>query len=464
MKTKLSLDELFVKGQELADSIWNGEYYFPGILAICVLGLLTGENLIFMFVLVLVTTLFLLFSDDLMTVICPVFCVLLLSTKYYRDYTVLLPYVWLAAIPILYGLLFNLIYYRRPFKRGNMLYGYIGVSIALILGGVGVISADNYFAPVSLYYMLCLGVGMALLYLLCISRLQNERSYNRPVRLAVILYCVGIVAATVIYAFYIANFQKFLSRGSVLFYKPRNFVATVLLISLPTACIFVKNSYKHIGGVAYMYLALLLSGSRSALLFGTMLTLVCAAYIYFVFKRKSRKQYNWKLVLGIALVALAAAFVIPDLYASRLTEEGALISGDETRVKFIWLGIADFLSNPFNGVGIGNFKNIGIFPGIIPGSIVFYHNFVLQIMASMGFVGIAAYSYVFYKRFLMIWNMRMTNVLVFGISYAGVLMMSLTNPGIFCPFPEAAILVIMFAVIEKEYIDRQMKELESIFN
>ena len=35
------------------------------------------------------------------------------------------------------------------------------------------------------------------------------------------------------------------------------------------------------------------------------------------------------------------------------------------------------------------------------------------------------------------------------LSYLGMLMVSMTNPGMFCPFPNAAMLVMGFAMVEE---------------
>ena len=82
---------------------------------------------------------------------------------------------------------------------------------------------------------------------------------------------------------------------------------------------------------------------------------------------------------------------------------------------------------------------------------MFYHNAVIQVISSMGLAGAAAYGWMFIKRLKMLWQGRKsTGVCAFALSYIGILMMSMTNPGIFCPFPEVGLLTLMFAMIEKE--------------
>ena len=439
----------FTKGQAAADKMWNGRYYLPVLMLIAVAALLTDTNLECMFIYVLIACFFLIFSDDLMSIVAPVMFTLIVSVKYYRDFTVLIAYMWYAIVPLALSLIFNLIYYRRPFTKGRFTYPLIAVSAALILGGCGSISMEEYFNPVSLYYTLGLGPAMLILYLLARSRLANERKYDRTERLAEILYAAGLIVVITIIVFYAANFEKFLERRSVLFYKPRNYATSVLLMCMPMCCLMVKRSNLHLIGMGLMYAAMILSGSRSGLLFGTMLLVICAVYIY-VKNKDSRRLYRCiALILAVPVCFFAVKYV-PELYSSRLVN-GNFISGDETRVAYIRLGTANFLSNPVFGIGIGNIKDIEVFKAIVPGCIVFYHNMVIQVISSMGILGIAAYGWHFIARAGLIWkNLRSECFAAYGFSYLGILLMSLTNPGIFCPFPEAGLLLLIFALLENK--------------
>lgn len=440
---------MLTKGQAIADKVWNGKYYLPFLLLLAAAALFADINLACMFAYVYIACLLLIFCSDILSVIAPVFFTLLMSMKYFRDYTVLADYMWYAIVPFGLALLFNLIYYRKPLKKGRFTLPYIAVSAALILGGCGVISAEEYFKPVSLYYVLGLGLVMLLFYLLACSRLAVERSYDRLQRLAEIMYAAGLLVVLILFSFYIDNFEKFLNKGSVLFYKPRNYATSVLLMCMPMCCLMVKRSNLHLIGMGLMYCTMILSGSRSGLLFGTVLLAVCAVYIY-IKNKDSRRLYRIiALVLAVPVCIFAVKFV-PALFSSRLMN-GNFISADETRVKYIQLGIANFLNYPVFGMGIGSIKDIEVFKAIVPGCIVFYHNMVIQVISSMGILGIIAYCWHFAARAGLIWKYhKIESFAVYGFSYLGILLMSLTNPGIFCPFPEAGLLVLIFALLEKE--------------
>ena len=182
------------------------------------------------------------FSDDLLASLPTVMFTLLTSVSYYKDFSALTQYMWYAIVPFALALLFNLIYYRRRMVIGKLTYPYIAVSAALIIGGVGVISADDYFEPIGLYYTLGLGLGQLVLYLISRSRLENERGYDRVERVARILYTGGLLFVVVVLGFYIQNIDKFIEKGGVLFFKQRNFVTSVFLMVIPMICILVRRS------------------------------------------------------------------------------------------------------------------------------------------------------------------------------------------------------------------------------
>ena len=75
----------------------------------------------------------------------------------------------------------------------------------------------------------------------------------------------------------------------------------------------------------------------------------------------------------------------------------------------------------------------------------------LQI-GSFGLLGVAAFGYQFYNRMSTVWK-RVThfNITLF-ISYAGLFLMSLVNPGEFCPMPYGLMATLLFIVCDKNNI------------
>jgi len=442
------LKNWFIKRQRGAEAFWNGRLYFPCIFAVTAAGLVLQLNVAVMILLAALCMYFFIFSDDLMTIAMPLMMIFLLASTFFKDLTFLMDYIPYVVTPFAAALIFQLVYYRKPYVKGRLFYPMLVVSIALALGGVGFIPLEEYTLPISFYYIIGLGGFMLFIYCLSMSRLQNERSYDRTERLAEILYYSGFAAVLTVLVFCADNLDRIIENGSLVFYKPRNFISSVLLMSMPAACVYIKKNNLHIFGILAMYIGMVLTGSRSGLLFGTALLIMCAVYVY-VTNRDSRRLYNRIMLIAAIPAAYALYRLVPTLFAGRLTD-GRFISSDETRVKFIKLGIQDFLQHPIFGVGLANQQHLEIFPGIFPGCLVFYHNILVQIPASLGIAGVGAYLWQFAHRIKLALKTKNTPMFWFVLSYIGILMMSLTNPGIMCPFPESALLVLMFAVIETE--------------
>ena len=196
-----------------------------------------------------------------------------------------------------------------------------------------------------------------------------------------------------------------------------------------------------------MYLMMLMTGSRSGLIFGTAMLLLCLAFVYYCNPERRAVYRRVGLISLIPAIALLIA-IVPRLFASRMVD-GALISPDDSRYTFFIQGLLDFVKNPLFGCGLGSMHNAPIFLGV-EGSIVWYHNLIAQILGSMGLVGAVGYSWLFYDRVRLLWRKRSRTTMAFALSYFAMLLISMTNPGMFCPMPNALLMVAMFVVVERQ--------------
>lgn len=413
------------------------------------ISLCTGTSIAGGAVLLLLTIFIFIFSDDTFAAICPVMFIIMAMTAYYDDYYALFDYIW-AIVPFLAALGFHITAYRGKFVRGRFFWSLIAVSAALLVGGVGVISIEEYFSGVSLYYMLGLGLGLLLIYMLFCGRLSRPRNYSLVKRFAELLYGMAVLAALIIILFYVKNWQSIMPDFKTPFISYRNFCTTVMLFGLPMCCYFAIKRPIHLLGIAVIYFVMLVGGSRSALLFGTLELVLCLGYIYLRSEPDSRKKYRRIALVCAVPVAVICGILIYTVFigeSGRLSEH--FIRPTERRPRLYRQGIADFFAQPILGYGIGNMKNADIYLGV-NGSIMFYHNSILQVMASMGLVGCVAYGYQLFERLRLLWSKRESDAFLMTIPFIGILLMSQTNPGSFCPLPTALLLVLMFAVVEFE--------------
>ena len=438
--------ELIDACQSVADRFWHSKLYFPICFLMLAVFMAVGQPVIGG-VLVMSTLIFLLlFCDDLLSILFPVVLLAMVGTEFYDELYSLLRFWWIGLLAAA-ALLVHIGAYARAPRNGGCMHGLVAVSVATLLGGLGFISREEYFSPTALYYSLGLGVVMLLIYLLLRSEADRPRDYDIAERMLQILYAGGLFTGFVVTLFYVRNFHEFLQSFSTLYFEYRNFSATMLLISIPAAAYFAAHDRRHFASVVFMYLMMLMTGSRSGLIFGTAMLLLCLAFVYYCNPERRAVYRRAGLISLIPVIALLIA-IVPRLFASRMVD-GALISPDDSRYTFFIQGLLDFVKNPLFGCGLGSMHNAPIFLGV-EGSIVWYHNLIAQILGSMGLVGAVGYSWLFYDRVRLLWRKRSRTTMAFALSYFAMLLISMTNPGMFCPMPNALLMVAMFVVIERQ--------------
>ena len=430
-----------------AEKFWTSRWYFPALLIVATAFLLLDQQVLGVAVMALADVWLLLFCPDALAALCPFMMLFIFAGPEYGDLSVFLPCAPLGAVLILAAVL-HLFLYPEKIRVGRSGFGLVLMTLATALGGMGVISAKDYFRPMSIYYILGLGGGLLILYILFRSQLAREKDYSLRERFMAILYTLGLTTVSLVLACYVHHFGEFIANRGVLDFACRNFCATMLLTTLCAPIYFARKSRWHLAVCGLFEVTLVLTGSRSAILFGGVLTLLCCIYLvrYGVVSRKLM------LILGTCAVAIVAVFGIkylPEFYGSRLTDDpgGFLLGGNSRRLRLWACGVHDFLRHPLFGVGLGNSCNAEVFLDA-SGGMTFYHNVVLQAAGSMGVLGIIAYAWQLRNRIVLLRREKSAFTTAVAMSYLGMLMVSMTNPGIICPLPNAALMMVAFAVIE----------------
>ena len=91
----------------------------------------------------------------------------------------------------------------------------------------------------------------------------------------------------------------------------------MLLVSIPAAAFFAARDPRHFVSVAFMYLMMLMTGSRSGLIFGTVMLLLCLAFVYYCNPERRAVYRRVGLISLIPVIALLIA-IVPRLFASRM--------------------------------------------------------------------------------------------------------------------------------------------------
>lgn len=176
-------------------------------------------------------------------------------------------------------------------------------------------------------------------YVLFRSQLRERRTYNLQVRFAQIFCALGWGMVFVVAVTYAKNWQEFIESGSALYLSYRNFAATILLTTLPMPFYLAGLKKYHLLSAPVFMAALLLTGSRTALVFGAVLLVLCCVYLV-----RTGVVSKWAMLgltaAGAAALALFGMDAVKSLYEFRLSGSGHLISGDEDRWKLLAAGRA----------------------------------------------------------------------------------------------------------------------------
>ena len=192
---------------------------------------------------------------------------------------------------------------------------------------------------------------------------------------------------------------------------------------------------------------LVVLGKRVKALFfaGAILCLLLTAYARYLFDLPQGKKKRAHLaavgMLGVLGVILFAVFF------DRL--KPLLVRADYYRGNMMIIAAKNFGRYPIFGTGIGYRGLREVYPNK-QGMFGCYHCLPVQIVGSMGLVGAAAYLFMFHARVTLLRQGKPRDfcTAVF-LSYAGILWISLVDPGIFCPVVYGVQLAVYFVAAEK---------------
>lgn len=444
-RARRTLYTFFFRLSRYAQRFWLSRAYFPILLTVAGAFMAAGQPVYGVVALGCIVIWLLAACPDLLAPVCPFFMAFLMSTQCYGQLSDFLPCAALVP-PLVLALLWHFAVWPVTLHLGRSGMGLALVSIATLLGGCDVITRKQAVEPLSLYYTLGLGVGMLVLYVLFRSHLTEKRTYDLHRRFAGIFCALGMCMAL---AVLLAYLKAWLANGAVvgvLYLSYRNFATSVLLTALPMPFYLSLKHRGHLVTGGVMALALALTGSRSALLFGAVILALCGVYLMRHGVISRRCLTALAVAAGIAVLA-AGPVVLQWVLHSRMGED--IQDSNSDRLQFLARAVDDFLRHPVFGIGLCSTRNADVFSGV-EGSMVFYHNSVAQVMGSMGLVGIVAYGRLLHDRIALLREGgRDPFMQALAVSYLGMVLISLCNPGEFCPFPNAAMMVMLFAQAEE---------------
>ncbi len=411
-----------------------------------------GLEIAGLLVFVVFITLILFTCDDLFLTFQPFMLISMTVLKCYDSFDTFIKIVPLAVIPVA-AFVYYFATHRKKLKTGKSFWGIIIFSVAVTLGGVGVISAKAYFSLTSVYYTVGLGFGMAVIYLIMNSWFDNDDKNTLGNRFVKAMTIVAAFASFMVVEHYISNLQAFLENPGILQFQWRNNISTFLMFALPFPFYLSREKWSNIFIGIISYGALLLAGSRGGMIFGTVEFVICFAIVLFMDK-KHRK-------LNLAVVGAMLAVVIclsKQLFEFCYKTIQRLFDYNENKIRIGLFGraVEDFKANPITGSGLANWNNRDLHESK-RFALCWYHSSPFQVIGSFGVIGIICYLSRLAIRTKIIFSRFNFFTAVMACSFLGVLMMSLVNPGEFCPIPYELTITLIFIILEKTPEKKSLK-------
>lgn len=439
-----------IKDHRIARPIFDGLIFLAAVMVVAFRIEVEG-TLVFLGIIGLI----LILSDRLADAFLPLILLSVFVTRCYDSFETFIQYIGYYVV-IISCFLFHVIYYCKKPRLGYTFPGLVAVAIAVTLGGLFTIPAEDYFRPFSLYYTLGLGIAMPLLYLI----IQPQADEEARKKFLKGLFLSGCLAMFAIVMFYAEAWNDVLEQQRIVSFQSSNNLATFLMISLPIGFLYSRKSRWLILFPFLQYACLLLCGSRGGLLLGTVEFLFLL--VFFCFYKSDwfrRAFFIGMLAIGCVLVIalLPKIGIFLQLYPedtaekvgfSRMVQEiFRSVTSDESRTKLFFRSLDNFRANPVFGTGLGYTGNLDLY-NPKTGAISWYHMWAPQIWGSLGSVGVLAYGFQLFRRVRLAFARREFPMVTLSLCYLGLFLMSQVNPGEFCPIPYGVIATAIFALIE----------------
>ena len=432
--------------------------WFTVILLVSAVGVVfSGAEIIGTVIFVLIFGVTMALTDDWIPLLQIIMFTTCFAIRCKNSFSTFLGYWWIVPIMVVL-LVIHFVRFKAKFSKGMCFNGIFATSIAVTLGGVGIITFKEYFFYTSIFNIFMLGFAMLIIYSFMSATLKASDDYSFGEKFSKMMVCVICLLAVCLFEEYFSNREMLTDGFEIIPFQWRNNSATMLMLAMPFAFYLSAKDFGFFFIGILDYVLILFTGSRGGMLFGMIELIICIVAM-FVLDKRHRPAIA--AMVGVALVVTALTYKTwIDMMSYTLLR---LIDPDENsiRIQLISRGIEDFKANPLFGRGIGYMGNRDVHKSA-DFALCWYHCSPVQVLGSFGIFGIAAYGYLIYQRIKTLHkNLTFFNIIMF-ISYIGLELMSLVNPGIFAPFPYLFLITIYFVMMERCNNDNDKKILSKI--
>jgi hypothetical protein len=332
----------------------------------------------------------------------------------------------------------HIIIYRKNFKMkrftsSRLSLGFVLISIVFILNGALALETYNKF---NIFF----GTVIAISFFIPFFLLTINTDFNKDT-LDYLAYVLVVISLTLLfemayaYRTYVVIENGIIQRSTINFgWGVTNNIGAMLGMLIPAHFYLAFNkrfSFIYIGTGMLCYSGVLLSMSRAAILCSTFTFFMCLIAVY-VFRNKN-KLINETTVAVCLFVVLCVVYKYHDILLRLF--DGIIQRGFDDSGRFIYYkdGLKKFLQHPLLGMGFGNSHGVND-KFIIPAP-EYFHNTIVQVLASCGIVGMVAYMVHRVETIVLFFKNRSYASFFMGMSILNLLLTSLLDIHMFNIFP-----------------------------
>lgn len=347
---------------------------------------------------------------------------------------------------------------KRRFKVTPVLWGLIAVAVAFIMNGV---LANNY-DPINLMYGCALAAIYLGIFVFCCGNINmDDKTIKKIAYYFIVLFVVLSIELGIRYLLggTIVDENGVKHRGVLFFgWGTYNNMGVLIVMSIPAWFYFACKNSRYgwaflLGGAANLVIAYL-TNSRQAQLMGSIIFAACCVVDIIAVKDKNlRIQHSCIIGSMIFAGAVVCALFYKDISGFVVS----VFKGTETGSGRLPLWKEGFFNNflhkpvfgtGFYGADLSNWDKGGSGLDMIPR---FYHNTVIQLLASCGIVGFVAFAAHRVQTVISLFKNFCFDRIFIALTMCGIMFCGLLDVHMFSPFSALiyAMLVPVLAGTEK---------------
>lgn len=334
----------------------------------------------------------------------------------------------------------------RSFKDSKLFLGFIIFSASVLLNGC--LNFDEYTSKNIIYALILVSSTAVIFFLFTINLNKNKDLVEY---LLYVLFLISVLLTLELFLSFINQIQivdgQIIKESVKVGWGMWNNIGGLMAFLLPVHFYFA-STVKKIGPLFYFsgvlsFAAIILTLSRSSLLFGGLTLLICVVLTCFT---GVNKRLNRIFTISLFVLGIVGIFILWGKISSVLGDYLARGLDDNGRFEMYLHGLKNFLSNPIFGGGFySSYETDYMFIHFLPYR---YHNTLIQMIATTGIIGFSSYIFHRYQTVrLLLSNKRLSTVYI-ALCIGTMLGASLLDNHFFNIYP-AMIYSIMLVAIEK---------------